>query len=205
MLVRDEFRENVERGDLAAVKARVARSRFLVKHHIGGYPPGTALSAACRAGQLRMVQYLLSEGAALKNGTIQGAAEHGHDAIVKLLLDQVGDDVDVHREDLGSSLITAAERRHVAVVKTLVVHPSCDLEYQPTWRSRGTALAIACAENYPEIAWMLLCAGADWLAEDTEGLTPEEAADRAPGGSYEVVKVGQGAGPGGGAFSRPHA
>ncbi|KAI9770975.1 MAG: hypothetical protein M1840_002679 [Geoglossum simile] len=117
------------------------------------------------------------------------AAAHGHEAVVKLLLDSGKVDVDVKDEDCGRTpLWCAAARGHEAVVKLLLDSGKVDVDVKNERKGR-TPLWYAAAHGHEAVVKLLLDSGkvdVD-VKDERNGRTPlSYAAER---GHEAVVKL----------------
>ena len=99
------------------------------------------------------------------------AAENGHEAVVKLLLDKEGVDPDSKAKDGRTPLLWAAENGHEAVVKLLLDKDAVDPNTRD-WIDR-TPLSLAAENGHEAVAELLLAKDAvDPNCKDCNGRTP---------------------------------
>ncbi|KAL3496092.1 ankyrin repeat-containing domain protein [Aspergillus germanicus] len=113
--------------------------------------------AACLAGRVETLEFLLERGADLHvlaegTGTMEMAARGGHAQVVEFLL---GKNVTVNDEEGGSPpLVGAAAGGHLAVVKLLLERPDIDLNGGDSWPP--PALIWAVQRGHEDIVLELL-------------------------------------------------
>ncbi|KAJ5970670.1 uncharacterized protein N7479_000588 [Penicillium vulpinum] len=128
---------------------------------------GSALSAACFAGQSDVVTLLLNKGANLnsihrQHGTsLHAALLSGHQSIASILLEK-GADVNSKGGDAGTALYIASNLNQPDIVLGLLDR-GADINY--SHKIHGTALHGACLKGYREIVKILLENGADINSE----------------------------------------
>ena len=108
------------------------------------------------------------------------AAEHGHERMVKLLLDK-GADVNAQDGEYGNALRAASARGHETVVK-LLLDRNANVNAQG--RRYGNALQQASAKGHKAVVKLLLDRGADVNAQ---GRRYDNALQAASAGGYEAV------------------
>lgn len=136
------------------------------------------LPAAASAGALIAVERLLELGIAVNTQDRQGATAllHacglGHAEIAARLLDAGADTTLAARNGMTPMAAAVAARREALVALLLTQHVAVDHRLP----GDATALMIAAAMGYPDIAEQLLDAGADVNAADAVGHAPLHAA-----------------------------
>lgn len=118
---------------------------------------------------------------ALKKASVQHKLE-----IVASILDRIVGSDAVADEFLGEALHAAAIRGNTAVVKTLLQHPSVDVDYAAS--DNSTALTLAASRGHAKIVELLLLSGAEInivnsYAQQTALMFAAE------GGHYETVRL----------------
>jgi ankyrin repeat protein len=111
------------------------------------------------------------------------AADAGHIAVVKLLIDR-GADMCMLSRDGWTPLNSAASKGHIEVVKFLLERGAdMSLPSSDGW----TPLQSAASEGHFEVVQLLLDRGADMSVPNSDGWTPLNCA--ANGGHFEVVRL----------------
>ena len=134
----------------------------------------SAVLAACHAGQLDVVRYLVESGAdkdqALGDGTspVYIASEHGHLAIVKYLVES-GADKDRVDEDGASPVLGACYQGHLEVVRFLV---EAGADKDKAKVNGASPLYIASQNGHAEVVRYLVGAGVDKDRALVDGATP---------------------------------
>jgi ankyrin repeat protein len=171
--------QDVARGDLASVQARIGADRSLLNAHIDDWRNCTALELAALHGHLHIARYLVGEGAEVNEGdgsgcpALRGASLRGHQAMVELLL-EAGADAVTPDENGDTSLMNAATRVQVGTLRALLAHGCGDIDARD-WAGR-TALYWACNYHCTNAVLLLLEAGADSRIAEGQGMTPLERA-----------------------------
>ena len=148
--------------------------------------PLTPLFLACTFGLLWILDYLISErfNSTQTNRERQSgmhlAARWGHEAVVRLLVEQ-GADVEARDKDGGTALHRAADNGHEAVVR-LLVKQGANVEAKTNYG--GTALLRAARYGHEAVVRLLVEQGADAEARDNDG---ETALHRAARYGHEAV------------------
>jgi ankyrin repeat protein len=174
----DDLLDDVKRGDLASVQARIGADRSLL-NALGDPIPYTALGRAAYYGHLHIARYLVGEGAQVnqEDGTgslaLRSACRGGRQAMVELLL-EAGADAVGPNEYGDTPLMSAASRGHAGIIRALLAHGCGDIDARD--HHGRTALWWACLCNNAGVALVLLEAGADMKIAEIEGIT---ALDRA--------------------------
>jgi uncharacterized membrane protein YgcG len=172
----------------------VAANRGLLSSRLGGQGD-TPLITAAGLGNLRMVTYLLDQGADIEGEGLHDrralawASCLGRLPVVQLLLDRGADAGALWMN--RTALILATQHSHTGVVGALLRVPACDVDHRDHWST--TALWWACKRGQHDIAKMLLEAGADHTITDRDGLTPLQTAEAHQRTScVELLRVGSG-------------
>jgi ankyrin repeat protein len=182
--------QDVRRGDLASVQARIGADRSLL--NACGHPlPYTALEWAVRHRRLHIARYLVDEGAQVNeedgsgSPALRQACRLANQAMVELLLEAGADAVTPNGHG-DTALIWAAREGYVGTTLALLAHGCGDIDARDKYGR--TALWRACGCNEDEgVTLVLLEAGADMGIADTQGMT---ALDRArQGGCKGCVAV----------------
>ena len=158
-------------GDLVLVRGLVAKGADINKHSRDAHF-GTALGVAAACGRLKIVEYLLSQGAdpntpdRRHGSTLQLAARYGAREVVQRLLD-AGADASFEGGEGESALLAAALGGHHEVVELLT-------ERGADAGGRGTteALCRAARGEDQKIVEKLLEAGASVTNPDIHGWAP---------------------------------
>ena len=134
------------------------------------------LRVAAMEGKQGRVEALLKEGAAINGAdgrgctALHGAAQWGHPAIVKLLLDKGADPNIAESGGLaGTALTRAAVNAHFDIVKMLV---AAKADINATDYEKRTALHLAIQVDREDIALFMLEAGTDVGTKSRLGETP---------------------------------
>jgi ankyrin repeat protein len=136
----------------------------------------TCLMTASQAGHVDMVQVMLEARADVKGKGDDGvpvlhrAAENGHEAVVKLLLDK---GAELESKDSiygGTPLLWAAENGHEAVVK-LLLDKGAELEFKDSEYGQ-TPLLWAAESGHKAVVKLLLEKGAELESKDKSSQTP---------------------------------
>ncbi|KAJ1470373.1 ankyrin repeat-containing domain protein [Baffinella frigidus] len=141
-------------------------------------PACSALHAACKRGQVAMVQLLLEAGADANLQTYAGdtplhwTAQKGHAAIARSLI-AAGALVNIKTHDSFTALIFAAAHSHYETVQ-LLLGQGADVSVRTN--TGQTALHFAAQGGDPTIVQMLLDKGADPHAETDDDDTPIDLA-----------------------------
>ncbi len=194
-----------EDGALQAAREHVAAGKDVderVEWYTEEWPcVGTRLHKAVRVGHLRVVEYLLSQGADVANSSfdIKGppdakaplamAARNGDLSMARLLVSH-GADATHHEGSGDSPLHCAAMRGHVKMAKYLA---ELGASVNPIWEGgEGPLHAAAGNGHFPMVEWLLeRGAGIDY--ETQFGGTPLQAAARGGHGAVMVLLVLKGA------------
>ncbi|KAF4554160.1 Ankyrin repeat-containing protein 28 [Elsinoe fawcettii] len=124
---------------------------------------GTALQAACFAGDLEIVQFLVQQGADINahqgsdGSGLRNASIRGHENVVRFLLDR-GAKVDIPDSTHSSALQGAASENRIRIAELLLLH-GADPDH--AGEKDGTALEAAAAGDSLELVRLLLDNGAD--------------------------------------------
>ncbi|KAL8652664.1 MAG: hypothetical protein Q9226_004176 [Calogaya cf. arnoldii] len=122
-----------------------------------------ALVAACRAGQLDIVEYLLSLPSQIHslhyafNESFEAAAAHGHTNILTLLLPRLGSSAKSRDAILSRSLCHASASGYTFTVQYLLDSGSDVNSWSPT----GGPLHLAAGRGFSQVVRVLLDRGAD--------------------------------------------
>ena len=179
---RSRFEAAIEAGDEARVRAFLDERPSLVRYERSGrqsvviYRP---LSAAVRAGHIRIVALLLDRGADVNAKSRGDTALHealAYPEIVALLLSR-GAAVD-SRDSLGRTALHHAS--YAGAVARLLLEKGADVNARD--RDGRTPLHHQSKQFTPESAVEICAHGADPWAKDAAGLTPAAMSDswRAP-------------------------
>jgi hypothetical protein len=143
-------------------------------------------------GLEKIINYQLKTGAIADSKGRDGrsplsiAAQHGHEAVVRLLLAR--DDVDVNSKDSSdrTPLLWAARNGHEATVKLFLARDDVDVNSKDS--SDRTPLLMAARRGHEEVVKLFLVRDdVDVNSEDSSGQTPLSWAAR--NGHEEVVKL----------------
>jgi ankyrin repeat protein len=174
----NDFLQDVERGDLASVQARIGADRSLLNARRADWPY-TVLACAVYHGHLHIARYLVGEGAQVNEGDGSGspalreACLRGHQAMVELLL-EAGADAVTPDEPGYTPLMCAAGGSHFGTTRALLAHGCGDIDARD--RDGWTALYWACMNGRTNAVLLLLEAGADTRIAEGQGRTPLERA-----------------------------
>lgn len=158
----------------------------------------TALAWASSNGDTDIVKFLLEKGAnvhltnKIKTGItgttpLMRAASYGHVEIANLLI-KAGAKIDDQRSDTRTALSIAIYKKQKEMVRFLIsVGAKLDQEFTSRGVSGMTYLMIAIDGGNKEIVELLLMAGVDVNAQDSQGYT---AMDRAPSGPETSYRKG---------------
>lgn len=125
-----------------------------------GYTP---LHNACLVGDIKLVKYLISQGAKIKDSMIMDTKNH---EILKLLIDGGADVNALKGKDKMSALHEACGYRNLTKVKFLVEH-GADLKVKD--RLGRTPLFYAVRMGQKELVDYLIEKGADFTVKDNNG------------------------------------
>ena len=174
------------------------------------------LMRACQVGDVESVRYLLAHGADLSfeshysgHNALSLACLHGHESVVKLLLEQ-GVDPNLPRGQLP--LVMACRSGHVKIVELLLDSEAdinktpmfeiddsdaraVDSDWMPNTRYRygPNALMTACFYGHIDLVRLLLQRGAnagailEFNEDEYQGMTPLTFASKA--GHWDIVKL----------------
>jgi ankyrin repeat protein len=198
-----------ENGHKAVVKLLLEKGAELETQSENGRTP---LSCAAEMGHEAVVKLLLEKGAELETKSrddrkpllwnpergsevteseygqtpLMWAAENGHEAVVKLLLEK-GAQLETKDEDGHTPLLYATENGHEAVVK-LLLEKGAELETKDEDSNYGQML-LSCAarKGYEAVVKLLLEKGAGLETKSRNGQTPLSCA--AENGHKAVVKL----------------
>ena len=120
----------------------------------------------------------------LGRSPLHWACRSGALAVVKMLV-KAGAEVRVTDNDGDTCLTLAAYFGHTETVHYLVNFPEVDVNHKDT--DSHTALFLAADQNHPDVAKVLIDAGADIEATDEEGYSPMLMASQ--DGSLETMKM----------------
>ena len=183
------FEKYIQKGDTDMFRqmVEVFGSDALEKREGWGNPM-TALSYACRCGQIGIVKICLEKGARVncrddRNETPLIKAVQGRKSnILRLLVDH---NADLSMgNDQGSPLLHAAAYGHISIVNTLLEIGANILDTDSHGRN---ALHIASSEERGDIVLLLLSSGVSITCQDNRGYTPLHTAVSA--GSFNVVSL----------------
>jgi uncharacterized protein len=170
----NQLLQDVERGDLASVQARIAADRsLLTSHH------ADLFWHAVSNDHLHIARYLVGEGAQVNERygsrcpALRVACACGRQAMVELLLEAGADAVTPDLEG-ETALMMAAGGGHVGIMRSLLAHGCGDIDARD--RSRFTALYWACKNGMTHAVLFLLEAGADTRIANRQGRTPLDRA-----------------------------
>merc|ERR1719367_2733778 len=127
-----------------------------------------------------VVQFLVQKGADIEMKRKSGshaaymAAQEGNLKILKFLVQNAPDVVDLKGYKGITPLVVAAKKGHFKVVKYLISKPNVDIDSQDIFGR--TALIWASYNNHEKIVQMLLKKGADKLIKDNYGQTALDVA-----------------------------
>ncbi|KAG6005980.1 hypothetical protein E4U21_007473 [Claviceps maximensis] len=153
--------------------------RFNVRH---SYASG--LIWAAKWGRLETLKRAIAAGVRMQDhALLPTAAEHGHEACVRLLLTTPGIDINVKNEQGWTAVAAASRQGHVNVVKSLLV---ADPDLQTNYAG-WSPLNVAAGDGRTEVVTLLLAKGADVSNPSDTGWTPLKSA--ACNGHYDVVKL----------------
>jgi uncharacterized protein len=175
----NQLLQDVERGDLASVQARIGADRSLLNARTDDWRNCTALEWAAWHGHLHIARYLVGEGAEVNEGdgsgcpALQGACMRGNQAMVELLL-EAGADAATPDEDGKTVLMFAAARSNVGIIRALLANGCGDVDARN--RDGCTALWWACENGRTNAVQLLLEAGADSRIAERHGVTPLQLA-----------------------------
>ena len=123
---------------------------------------GTLLLFASRYGLLSVIEAMIESGATLDFNTkdphgvtsLSWAAAHGHEAVVRLLLERHDVDIESKAETLQTPLSFAADNGHEAVVRLLIERDGVDIESKA--RMGQTPLSFAAYNGHEVVVRLLL-------------------------------------------------
>jgi uncharacterized protein len=178
----DDLLDDVARGDLASVQARIRADPSLLNAR-GGISQITALECAADYSHLHIARYMVGEGAQVNEGDGTGSSvlrvacicmRANHQAVVELLL-EAGADAVTPDEGGKTVLMTAADRGHLGITRSLLAHGCGDIDARDG--DGRTAIWWACYWNRDAgVALLLLEAGADMSIASRWGMTPLDVA-----------------------------
>ncbi|MFI9453377.1 ankyrin repeat domain-containing protein [Amycolatopsis sp. NPDC052450] len=162
------------RGQLPIVRILVDGYRVSVEGRAGNQM--TPLAAAAAAGNLDVVEFLLTKGALidtrarLKRTPLINAAIWGHTRIVSVL-GQAGADPDLLDDEGYSALAHAVFGRHISAVRALIL--DCGANVNLTAGPAGfSALHWAVRHGLADVANVLITGGADVDVRAEDGTAP---------------------------------
>ena len=145
----------------------------------------TALQAGALGGHLGVVNLLLRASADVNARAshygltaIQAASKSGSLEVFKAIYEAGAIVATVLRRGGKSALQAASGMGHISIVEQLLAIPEVDINEKPAVENGFTALQAACKGSHPNVARVLLQAGADVNAEPAErhGRTALQAA-----------------------------
>lgn len=151
----------------------------------------TPLAMAAQRGNIKIVQYLLDEGAAVNKldeigaSALEYASYHGHTEIVSLLL-KYGADVNTERTTDGTTALMPASQNGYTKIVRLLLNYKADTNKQRT-TDHMTAFMIASQNGHTKIVRLLLEHGADVKAKTSDGTTAFMFASQ--NGRIEIVRL----------------
>jgi ankyrin repeat protein len=188
----DDLLDDVERGDLASVQARIGADRSLLNARWANWPH-TALECAACHSHLHIARYLVGEGAQVNEGDGSGSPAlrelcmRGSQAMVDLLLEAGADAVTPNRHG-HTPLMCAANRGHLGITRSLLAHGGGCGDIDARDEGVRTALWWACDCNEEAgVALLLLEAGADMSIANAGGRTALDSARES--GHHDCVAV----------------
>lgn len=144
------------------------------------------VETAARNGNNHVIEHLRQLGAGI-GGSMYLASGNGHLSTVTMLVD-----TGVVASSLGregwTPLMHAVFNGHLHVVEYLV-RIDCGLNAISAGIKRRTALHWACFRDFPEIARVLLAAGANKTIVDANGETPAMVAERTSPVCFSMIVV----------------
>jgi ankyrin repeat protein len=192
---RDEIGTNATEGSASMLRTgdeekEIRRILDMIKNspdliNAKGADGETPLASAAARGQLKVVQFLLDNGADLKGQprALNLAAFNGHKAVVELLLDR-GADVNAKDKDGDTGLFRATERGFVSVAESLLTHKA---NVNLGNNEGRTPLHVASEAGHSAMLEQLLRNGPHLNATNYQGETPLMQA--AGNGHLEAVKA----------------
>jgi len=160
---REAFETACEQGDLAVVSAFLARQ-------LPDWQLDSCLDAAIAHNRPQVVQLVLDSlhvDADDLGRMLSVAAENGHHAVMRLLIDR-GADLTHMREQRGTALTIAATRGDLTAA-TMLLHAGTDLNLRNTSLHGGDLLPLGYAvrNGHVEVVRLLIAAGANVNALDS--------------------------------------
>lgn len=188
--IQKEVQERIRTGDLEAVKEKLF-GRNMDRPFTNGWTP---LLHACSAGENKIVDYLLDQGAGascdyeLFTPLMAVCSSHNSDEekLVNCAKSLIKNNADLNAMDRfkTTALMLACTQGHEKLV-CLLLDAKCDLD---KFDNDGqTALHMACMHNYPSIARLLIEHGANVTIKDRRGRLPLDVA--ATKGLDEIVEL----------------
>jgi ankyrin repeat protein len=174
----NQLLQDVERGDLASVQARIGADRLLLNAS-GAFWPYTALDCAADYGHLHIARYLVGEGAEVNkwdgsdSPALRVACRGGSQAMVELLLEAGADAVTPNAFGI-TPLLKAARGGHIGITRSLLAHGRGDVDARDG--DGHTALLWACHRGHADAVLLLMEAGADTRIAKRRGRTPLDVA-----------------------------
>jgi len=136
---------------------------------------GSSLMAASLYNHTEVVEFLVQEGANIELKNKRGshaayfAAQKGNVKVLKFLVQNAPDVVDMKGSNGRTPLGIAAEKGHLNVVKYLLAQPNVDIDSQDNFGF--TPLYLATMNNHEKIVQILLQKGADKSIKNDRGGT----------------------------------
>jgi ankyrin repeat protein len=161
-----------EAGNLAQVQRLVGQEPRLLNAENGFQE--TPLERASSRGHVRVVRWLVDQGAALDQQGIQGwtplfiASSRGHTPVVRLLMGR-GADPTIASTSGWTPLMRTSHEGHVDTVRCLLDHPSVAAMINQRNGGGFTALLLACNQGWEGVVRALLDKGADPTIADNMG------------------------------------
>jgi hypothetical protein len=165
-------------GDLARVQRLVGQEPRLLNAE-NGFKETPLLRASSR-GHVRVVRWLVDQGAALDHQDSWGwtalsmAASKGHTRVVRLLMGKGADPTIIIGRVGGGGwtpLMQTSRMGHPDTVRCLLDHPSAAATINIRNAEGNTALLLACWEGYAGVVRVLLEKGANPTIADNMGRT----------------------------------
>jgi len=173
-----------EDQEIARIEKLIQTSPDLINAY--GRDAITLLGKAATQGQVKVVNYLLDQGAEIDAGfpPLYQAAGAGNRAMVELLLSR-GADVNRGAEYGMTALCRAVQEGYISIIELLLAHKA-DLDVCDS-RNGRTPLLMAVENGREKCLPLLLAAGAKVDVENKQGRTPLSLA--VENGSLEIIKT----------------